>query len=386
MINRKVKSFFDKRRSTLLGIGPMSKNCVDATIETANEYEIPLMLIASRRQIDAEFLGGGYVNNWSTETFSDYVIENDKKGYIILARDHGGPWQNDKEKNNQLSFRLAMESAKRSFEVDIINGFEIIHLDPSIDVFKTPSVEDVLERVFELYEFCWSVAKRNNKQIAFEIGTEEQTGSINSTEEIEFVLKKLFDFCDKNSFIRPIFLVTQTGTSVKETRNVGTFDSPFRIAHELPSEILVPKIIELCNQNQIFMKVHNTDYLSEESLEWYPKIGIHAANVAPEFGVTETRSFLSLLEKYHLSDEYNQFIDLAFQSEQWKKWMLLDTKASRIDKAIIAGHYTFSSDKFRTIKASAQDKLSDINIDFVLKEQIKKLILKYVKLFRLVRL
>ena len=37
------------------------------------------MLIASRRQIDSELFGGGYVNNWSTKQFSDYVIKRDKR-------------------------------------------------------------------------------------------------------------------------------------------------------------------------------------------------------------------------------------------------------------------------------------------------------------------
>ena len=42
----------------------MSVNCVDASIEIADKNNIPLMLIASRRQVDAECFGGGYVNNW----------------------------------------------------------------------------------------------------------------------------------------------------------------------------------------------------------------------------------------------------------------------------------------------------------------------------------
>ena len=33
------------------------------------------------------------------------------------------------------------------------------------------------------------------------------------------------------------------------------------------------------------MKEHNTDYLSTDSLKWQSRLGILAANVAPEFGV-----------------------------------------------------------------------------------------------------
>ena len=69
----KVEKLIDfglKKKCTLLGIGPMSKNCIDVTIELANKYNVPIMLIASRRQIESNELGGGYVNNWTTEEFS----------------------------------------------------------------------------------------------------------------------------------------------------------------------------------------------------------------------------------------------------------------------------------------------------------------------------
>ncbi len=54
MIQKKIKEHLSKHRCTLLGAGPMSINCVDTAVELANEYAIPLMLIASRRQIDSE--------------------------------------------------------------------------------------------------------------------------------------------------------------------------------------------------------------------------------------------------------------------------------------------------------------------------------------------
>ena len=150
MIRRRLDSFVTQRRCTLLGVGPMSKNCVDSVIELANDYEIPLMLIASRRQVDSEEFNGGYVNGWSTERFAKYVIDRDKKGFVLLARDHGGPWQNDKEKSEGLSLHRAMESAKKSFKSDIESGFGILHIDPSIDIHGSPTVDEILLRVYEL--------------------------------------------------------------------------------------------------------------------------------------------------------------------------------------------------------------------------------------------
>ena len=86
------RSFLKNTKLPFIGIGPMSKNCVDASIELSNKHNLSLMLIASRRQIESTELGRGYVNNWSTEEFSSYVRKKDKKKKIILCRDHGGPW------------------------------------------------------------------------------------------------------------------------------------------------------------------------------------------------------------------------------------------------------------------------------------------------------
>ena len=80
-------------------------------------------------------LESGYVNNWDTKKFSNYVKSKDKKN-IILARDHGGPWQNNIEIENKYNFKDAMDSAKLSFERDIQNDFNIIHIDTSVDVHQ----------------------------------------------------------------------------------------------------------------------------------------------------------------------------------------------------------------------------------------------------------
>ena len=60
-------------KKSLLGAGPMSTNCINAVLNISDKHNIPVQLIASRRQIDSEYHGGGYVNNWSTEEFSNYI-------------------------------------------------------------------------------------------------------------------------------------------------------------------------------------------------------------------------------------------------------------------------------------------------------------------------
>jgi len=387
MIQQRLESFLKKRRCTLLGVGPMSINCVDAAIELANENDVPMLLIASRRQIDSEEFGGGYVNNWTTEEFSRYVTDNDKNDKILLARDHGGPWQNTREKDQGLCLRRAMESAKSSYRADILAGFQVLHIDPSVDIHGHPDVDQVLDRVFELYEYCWSQVQQAGQDIIFEIGTEEQSGSTNSQEELDYTLNAIQQFCKKNALPQPTFVVIQCGTRVMETRNVGSFDSPIRVADELPAEIQLPKMIEICNRYGIFMKEHNTDYLSDEALQWHPRLGIHAANVAPEFGVTETRALLSVLESNGLQGLADQFLQVAYDSKKWYKWMLKDTKATDRDRSIIAGHYVFSKPECIELKAQANVALArkGVHLEKHLKQEVKQSILRYLHNFRLVR-
>ena len=387
MIHQRLQSFVQKRRCTLLGVGPMSVNCVDATIELANEYEVPILMIASRRQIDSEEFGGGYVNNWTTENFARYVTDKDKKGKILLARDHGGPWQSIKEKEEKLGLRRAMDSAKSSYRADIAAGFQVLHIDPSVDIHGSPDVDEVLDRVFDLYEFCWSQAQQAGQEIIFEVGTEEQSGSTNSQEELDYTLNAIKKFCMQTNIPQPTFVVIQSGTRVMEMRNVGSFDSPIRVANEIPSEIQLPRMIEICNRHGILMKEHNTDYLSDESLQWHPRLGIHAANVAPEFGVAETAALVNVFETNGLAKLAERFLKIAYDSNKWDKWMLDNTTATDRDRSLIAGHYVYSKPEVRELKIEAGKELErkGIHLEEHLKQQVKQRILRYLRNFRLVR-
>ncbi len=369
------------KKSTLLGAGPMSKNCVDAAINLANEYKSPIILIASRRQIECEEFGGGYVNNWSTEKFSHYVKSKDKNKKIFLARDHGGPWQGSFE--DYYNLRKSMKVAKKSFEVDIDSNFNFLHIDTSIQPNSKVSLKKSLERFYELFEHCIYYSKKKNKNIMFEIGTEEQSGSTNTPEELEYTLNQIKKYCKKNNFKMPAFVVIQSGTKVAEMRNIGSFESPLRIENEIAVEVQLPKMIEICKKYGILMKEHNADYLSNHSLSLHPKLNIHAANIAPEFGVTETKSILNLMRKSNLKKLEKNFLDLSYKSKKWKKWILPKSGISKTDKSILSAHYIFSKKEFINIKKELNARLH-IDIDRILKGEIKKSILRYLRNFKLI--
>jgi len=281
-----------------------------------------------------------------------------------------------------------MQSAKKSFEDDILNDFKIIHIDTSVQPSgKKILISKSLDRFYELFEHCLTFANKNEKEIEFEIGTEEQSGSTNTPDELEFTLQKVSNFCKKNKFKKPIFVVIQSGTKVSETRNIGSFESPLRIENELAVEIQLPKMIEICKKNNFFMKEHNADYLTDHSLTLHPKLGIHAANIAPEFGVGETKALIKILKENNLKKEMDLFLEISFNSKKWKKWLIPKSNVSDLEKSIISGHYIFSEDKFILLKEKLKKIFikKNINLDKYLKNRVKKLVYRYIKNFNLIR-
>lgn len=373
--------------STQLGVGPMSRQCVDAAIDLANTARAPIMLIPSRRQIECEAQGGGYVNRWTTEAFVRYVRERDRGGYVTISRDHGGPWQDLSDAVARVPIEDAMRSAKESFRADIEAGFDLIHIDPSVDVFDPMPPQDVIvERLFELYEYCMEVANELGVEVAFEIGSEEQSGGLQDLERLIDLLERTKRFCRERRFPAPTFIVAQTGTLVKETRNVGTFDDPFRQSSALPAEILVPQLVETCLGYGIFLKGHNTDYLSNEALSWHPKLRIHAANVAPEFGVAQTRHLLRICEELGLAREEEEFLRLAYETDRWRKWLVPDSTATDRDRSIIAGHYTFGMIEFQDIVARIGKACEQrgVDLDASIRQAVTLSISRYMTCFNLV--
>jgi len=380
-----IKEFIKNKKATLLCSGPMSKNCVDASIELSKEFNIPQILIASRRQIDSKDFGGGYVENWTTEEFANY-IKKQNASKVFIARDHGGPYQSNLEKEQNMNEQDAMQSAKKSFETDILAGFDFLHLDPSIPIQNEDlTVDKILDRLFELYGYTYEFTKKHNKTIQFELGTEEQDGYGQDLEKFEYFLNKTMQFCEKNDISKPTFVVSQTGTKVMETKNIGIFKDSIDKQSDLSLEHL-KKTIEICNKYDLMLKEHNTDYLSNEALSLRPILGIHASNVAPEFGVVETKGLLYLLNTFGYKEEFDLFIQTAIESKKWVKWMLPNSNATEIDKAIICGHYIFANEDIKDMKQKVSKELLNKNIvlDDYLKNLVRQSMMRYIINFKMI--
>lgn len=377
-----IKDFIINKKATMLCSGPMSKNCIDASLELSQQFNVPQVLVASRRQIDSEEFGGGYVENFSTENFVNYVKNKNVKK-IFLARDHGGPGQGEFEKIHNLDLHGSMQVAKKSFENDILSGLDFLHIDPSIPIQnETLTIDNILNRLFELYGHVNEYAQIHNKKIEIELGTEEQNGYTEDAEKFEYFLNKVMKFCDTNKIIKPTFIVAQTGTRVMETKNIGQFS-----AYNKPIDAIdtIIKTLQICEKYDVMLKEHNADYLSSESLSLRPLMGIHASNVAPEFGVIETKGLFYLLNTFGYKKELDLFIEVALSSEKWKKWMLKDSQTSNIEKAVICGHYIFANAQIKQMKEKISCELlhRNINVDEYLKTLVKQSMLRYMQLFKM---
>ena len=368
------------RKITLLGAGPMSKFSVDAIIELSNFYNLPIAMIPSRRQIECKELGGGYVENWSTEEFAQYVKINDKGGNVLLSRDHCGPWQLEKLNKNGSpnSLEEEMKLVKISIAADIKSGFDLIHLDPSLGFKYGLGKNEVREIVYELINFCETI---KTSEILYEIGTEEQVYS--SSEDVETELKVILSDLENKSLPAPIFYVHQTGTKVVERRNVGNFDNPLDSKGYLPASFNLPRVTKLCELNGVWLKEHNADYMSNDALRWHQRFGIHAANVAPEFGYIETQTIINLANMTSSDDLIRIMVDKVNSLGKWKKWMLENSESNQFEKMLIAGHYHFSETWHLEWRSELRKRLKNIDIDLdqYVYQAVKKSINRYLECF-----
>lgn len=293
-----------------LGFGPMSPEIIDAIGSYSQKRQYPLMIIASRNQVDHN---SGYV--MTTKQLAEQASKYSKE-YLWLCRDHCGPYFLDSEK--ELSAVDAVEATKKTIANDIENGFDLIHID-------TSRCENQYQVAEELIKFCLDL----NPAIRFEFGTEENVGVTASLE------KYRADVAFAKQFPNMEFVVAQTGSLVMEDRQVGTFDVE-----------LVKQLVECANQAGVRLKEHNADYLLVDKIKLRQEAGVHALNIAPQLGVIQT-SFIKDVAVWNGVDaEWHEFGAAVLGTGKWKKWIIDGDDNTKIN---IAGHYLFNTMEYREL-------------------------------------
>lgn len=363
---------------TLLGIGPMSKPLLKATLELAKEKDFPIMLIASRNQVDSDEFGHGYVRDWDQDRFAADVKETEEEigfdGLCYLCRDHGGPWQRDEERSAKLPVSEAMERCVCSYKHDMEAGFDLLHIDPTKDpefAMGTVPFDLVIDRTVEIIDELEKYRKEKGlPEIGYEAGTEETNGGLTSVDAFSSFIDTLVAKLGEKGIKAPEFVVGQTGTLTRLTENVGDFNRE-------NAALLSANAAK----HSIGVKEHNGDYLSDKILLEHPVLGITAMNVAPEFGVVETAAYLELAkteERTVPADKRSKLTEVmsvhAVKSERWRKWVIGDMITASVEEVLkdkeltaqiteICGHYTY---EIPAVKAEIQkmlENLKNIGID-----------------------
>ena len=278
----------------------MSKNIVDSVIEMNSPI---LGLLPSLRQID---YNSGYVNNWNTETFYNYVKE---KSNITIQRDHGGIKQG--YNNEYDSFKYDAEYT------------DIIHIDPwkHYSNFKN-GLEETIRNINYIYNI--------NPKIKYEVGTEEAIRRFSLNELVELIDKLKINLTSLQfDNIEYICIQSGVGLDLINRKNTGTFN-----IEKLKS------MIDVCEKFGKKSKEHNGDYLNKDEIQIRFNNKLNTLNIGPEIAQIETKTYLDFMNK----NEIDEFYQTCLNSEKWKKWVPLNYDITNKESLImVCGHYNFNN-------------------------------------------
>jgi len=295
-------------------IGPMTKNVVDAILEYSNKSGNIIGLIPSRRQVEFD---GGYVNNWTTEEFSKYIRSTPSN--TVLKRDHSGPGQGQSDDDGYQSLS---EDCKY---------LDLIHIDPWK---KYPAFNLGLKETIKMIKHCYDL----NPSIEYEVGTEEAIRRFEPY-ELDELVSQLKSKLDSEVFAKIKYLVIQSGTSLKGNIQTGAYDSQRLL-----------DMVAVAKKYNLISKEHNGDYIPVHIIHEKFELGLDSINIAPEFGLIETQTYLDQMEEN--GEDFINYWQICYDSNKWVKWVDngFDPIARKKELIQICGHYVLSNTSFVAIK------------------------------------
>lgn len=322
------------------GFGPMSTEIIEAIYQYSQDHSVELMLIASKNQIDYD---GGYVNNWNTQQYVEHLNVL-KKQYpqskIMICRDHCGPGFKRDDCDSLIdTYQTVAE--------DINAGFDLLHID------FCHYTGNIIQETIKALEF----ARKLNEDIEFEIGTDSIEDEILTKQQVLDNIKQFIEF-------DPLYYVINTGSLIKENKQIGTFHS----------DLLQDIHYELQDLGWADTKEHNSDYLSTEQIKLRNGC-VDAMNIAPQLGVVQTTTVLAECQKYGIN--VDDFVNLVYHSNRWVKWDNGNLNGNPYLSTIVAGHYHYSSKEYKRLIR----QLRSIAIENKIIHNIKDVINHYVNTY-----
>ncbi|MGN1247101.1 MAG: class II D-tagatose-bisphosphate aldolase non-catalytic subunit [Paludibacteraceae bacterium] len=306
---------------TLFAACPNSLSVIKASFRAAKRNNAPIYFATTLNQVDCD---GGYTGMTQSEFTKILRREAEAvhyEGSYIVAIDHGGPWLKDKQSIERWSTEQAMEGVKKSYEAALLAGYDLIHVDPTVDIFlpkgEIINIHVVASRTVELIAHAEAFRKAHNlPAISYEVGTEEVHGGLADPKTFDTFLTDLKAGLAAAglSDVWPCFIVGKVGTDLHTT----TFDP--EVAKELTAKV---------RPYGSYIKGHYTDDVSNP--EEYPLSGMGAANVGPEFTMNEYDALAELEQEEQKQYEAGRIPQLShitqvlwqqvYESGRWKKWL-----------------------------------------------------------------
>ncbi len=306
---------------TLFAACPNSLSVIRASFRAAKRNNAPIYFATTLNQVDCD---GGYTG--MTQAEFTKVLRREAEavhytGQYVVAIDHGGPWLKDKQSIERWDTERAMEGVKKSYEAAILAGYDLIHVDPTVDIFlpkgQIIDIHVVVKRTVELILHAENFRKAHHvAPISYEVGTEEVHGGLADEKTFDTFLTGLKAGLAEVGLadVWPCFIVGKVGTDLHTT----TFDP--EVARELTAKV---------RPYGSYIKGHYTDDVSNP--EEYPLSGMGAANVGPEFTMNEYDALAELEEEEKKQFEAGRVAQLShitdvlwqkvYESNRWKKWL-----------------------------------------------------------------
>jgi D-tagatose-1,6-bisphosphate aldolase subunit GatZ/KbaZ len=309
---------------TVLAISANSAAAVEAALLAARQACCPIFFAATLNQVDAD---GGYTG-WTHAGFTSLVRRMSKntgfRGPVLMGVDHAGPWLKDKHAAEKWPYRKTLAAVKRSLHAAIFAGFDLLHIDPTVDIElpagKALPVGTVVDRTVLLIKSCEAYRRKHGlPAVSYEVGTEEVKGGLADEDMFQAFLSGLRKQLtwEGLSDAWPCFIVGKVGTDLHTTM----FDP--KVAWEL---------YHIARPYGLVLKGHYTDNVDNPAA--YPASRMGGANVGPEFTEAECDALaeLEVMEKSgnRTSGQASKFAQALKQavlrSGRWQKWLHPDER------------------------------------------------------------
>ncbi|WP_234567320.1 class II D-tagatose-bisphosphate aldolase non-catalytic subunit [Rhodohalobacter sp. 614A] len=388
---KKIITYFvneEQINKTLLAVCPNSESVTRAALLAAKEANAPMLFAATLNQVDRD---GGYTG-WTPSELTDFISrETDRIGLespVYTCLDHGGPWLKDKHTSEKLSFEETMAEVKITLEACIDAGYELLHIDPTVDIRLGNDdpipIDLVVERTLDMIEHAETYRKNNNlPPISYEVGTEEVHGGLANMESFDQFLTSLDEGLKEKGLedAWPCFVVGKVGTDL----HTSLFDP--EVAKNLTSKV---------KPYGALIKGHYSDYV--DNPEDYPLSGMGGANVGPEYTEEE---FIALMELVKLEQKIGKDSGLTdalknavIDSNRWQKWLSKEEKGKDFedlsDKRQLwlmrtCSRYIWTSENVQESRKKLYANLEGVrDADAFVIWHLKKSIMKYYHNFNLI--